>query len=148
MRSYLGLLAILTFFFTATFAWAADSVPAGDMLSQALETIRSLGGLPWAGKIAAIVMLLVGSMKVDGMRKLVWDKLPLSVQPFLAPILGLLVGILNLHPITLAGVMAYVSAGAGAIILYELLDAVKVAEASNAAVSAVIGFIQGLLKRK
>lgn len=147
MKYFLGFVALFVAFFTATFAFAADAaLPMGDFLSQSLEAIKALGGLSFVGKVASIVMLLIGSMKVDAIRAFVWDKLPIGAKPFLAPGLGLLAGILNLHPITMAGVFAYVSAGAGAIILYELLDAVKVAAASKAIVGTIIGLIQSVLK--
>ncbi len=147
----LGLFAAFAGCFAAAVAFAADPVPASIDLAtfagQVLEAIKALGGLPWVAKIASITMLIIGSMKVDLIRGLLWDKLPEGVKPFLAPALGMLAGILSLDPITFKGVVAYVSAGAGAIILYELLDAIKVAAAANATVSGVIGFVQSVLKR-
>jgi hypothetical protein len=148
MKLYLGFMAVLSFFFAAAFAFAdaPAPVPVSDFLAQVIQVIHDMGGLSGVGKVSAIVALIVGSMKVDQVKSLLWDKLPKGAQPWLAPILGLIAGILSLHPITFAGIFTYAFSGAGAIIVYELLDSVKVAAAANALVSSIIGMIQGLLK--
>jgi hypothetical protein len=149
MKFTIGLIALFFAFFAGTFAFAADpvaSVSLPEFLAQVLAQIQGFGGLPWMAKISAIVVLIVGSMKVDQVKALLWDKLPVGMKPFLAPGLGVVAGILSMNPITLPGVIAYLGAGAGAIILYELLDAVKVAAGANAVVSMIIGMIQGVLK--
>lgn len=103
-------------------------IPVSDFLSQVLDAVKGFGGLSWLLKISAVITVILASMKVSFMRDLVWDKLG-AAKAWAAPILGLIVGILNLATagghITLPAILAYVSAGAGAIILHELLDTLK-----------------------
>ena len=128
------------------FGFAADDLPVDQWFAQVLGAVSAFGGLSWMAKIATICMLLTASMKVPFIRGLLWDKLG-SAKVFVSPLLGLAAGILAMNPNTLPGGRAYVGAGAGAIILYELLDAIKVPAASNAMVLAVLNFVQGLIKK-
>lgn len=116
-------------FFMAGYATAdASVVSPNDFLMLVLQTISNLGGLPWVLKISAIITLVIAAMKVSLLNDLLWSKLG-DFKAWAAPILGLLGGILALtasgQPITMASLLAYLSAGAGAIILHELLDTVK-----------------------
>lgn len=139
------ILTLLTFSFFSRHGVADSGVQPGDVdfLSQVLNLIQSFGGLPWVGKISAIVLLIVASMKVSFLQP-VW-KLLGAAQGFVAPVLGLVAGVLNLHPFSWAGLMAYISAGAGALILHELLDAVKGIPGIGAAYVAGINWVEGLL---
>lgn len=108
---------------------AADpqEMPVSDFLAKVLQVIKDFGGLPTVLKIAAIVLLLISSMKVSVLNELLWSKLG-DFKPFAAPILGLIAGVLDLAgagTVTWASVFAYISAGAGALILHDLLDSVK-----------------------
>jgi len=117
------ILFMLMFFPIIGFA-NPDELPIQDFLAQVLLAVKEFGGLPWMAKISMIIMLLVGSMKVTFLRGLIWDRLG-AAKAWVALILGLIAGILNLEVITLPGVLAYIGAGAGAIILHQLLDLVK-----------------------
>lgn len=117
-----------------------DEIPVQTFAGQVLEAIGQFGGLPWVGKIALLITLIIGSMKVTALRQLIWDKLG-AAKAWLAPILGLILGVLTLMQgghLTLAGVLAWVSAGAGALILHELLDSIKKIPGIGA---AWVGFI-------
>lgn len=116
-------LAFALFFPLRGFADGAE-LPIQDFLTLVLDTVKNFGGLPWMGKVAAICFVLVGSMKVTFLRGLIWDRLG-SAKAWAAPILALIGGILSLEQITLPAVLAYMGAGAGAIILHQLLDLVK-----------------------
>lgn len=159
MRFSVGVCAILAAFFTAQFAVAADAVPMQPdelsvFLKQTLEAVRAFGGLPWLARISLAVTIIVGSMKVPGIREALWDKLTVKgfkLQAFLAPVLGLVGGLLSLKleggSITLQSALAFLGAGAGGIILYELLDAVKLTGITNKIVLGVINAIQGVIKK-
>jgi len=108
------ILFMLMFFPIIGFA-NPDELPIQDFLAQVLLAVKEFGGLPWMAKISMIIMLLVGSMKVTFLRGLIWDRLG-AAKAWVAPILALIAGILNMEVITLPGVLAYVGAGAGAII--------------------------------
>lgn len=120
-------------------------LPLDQFLNQVFQAITAMGGLPWAGKVAAICLLVVGSMKVSFLRPL-WDKLG-AAKVFLAPVLAIIGGILSLPEISVAGVMAYMFAGAGAIALAEVLKAVKEIPGIGPVYVAVIDLISGLLKK-
>lgn len=105
----------------------AEDVPVSTFAGQVLEAISKFGGLSWVARIALLVTLLIGSMKVLPIRQYIWDKLG-GAKAWAGPLLGAILGLLQLsmsNQLTLAGVLAWVSAGAGAIILHELLDSIK-----------------------
>lgn len=96
-------------------------------LAQVIDTVKQWGGLKILLRIAAIIALLIASMKVSIVNKYVWSKLG-AFQVYMAPLLGLIGGVLSIGvsgPVTLASVFTYVSAGAGAVFLHEILDSVK-----------------------
>lgn len=103
---------------------AADDVLLQDYLAQTLDAIKAFGGLPWMGKVASICFIIVGSMKVSFLRGLIWDRLG-SAKAWVSVGLGLVGGILSLDHVTVPAVLAYMGAGAGAIIIHQLLDLVK-----------------------
>lgn len=103
------------------------TVQAGDFATAVLQFVTTQGGIPWGLKIATIILLVIASMKVTALDNLFWDKLK-TLQVYLAPVLGLVSGVLILAAqgnLSLAGVMAYLGAGAGAVLLHELLDGIK-----------------------
>jgi hypothetical protein len=97
--------------------------PTADFLSQVLSVIQGFGGMAWQMKITSIVLLLMASMKVSLLKPL-WQRLG-GAQAWLAPLLGLVVGVVSMNPFSWAGLVAYVSAGVGAIAAHELLDGLK-----------------------
>lgn len=127
---------------------AAAPLPPQDFLSQVLQAIQGFGGLSTVAKISVIILLLVSSMKVTALNQLIWSKLG-KAQAWVAPLLGLVAGILGLangadQKITLASVMAYVASGAGAILLYELLDSLQAIPGIGPTYVSIIEFIKGL----
>jgi hypothetical protein len=125
-----------------------QEISPADFLTQIMKAIQDFGGLPTVLKIASIIMLIISSMKVSLLRKLLWDKLGDGLKPWIAPLLGLIAGILGLASdgeITLATVFAYISAGAGAIILHELLDSVKKIPGIGPVYQTIIDLIQAAL---
>jgi hypothetical protein len=142
----IGLLLALIFF--SGKAFAIDSpIPVGDFVTDVINAVKSFGGLSWALKISTVCMLIVASMKVELLSQYFWDKLG-AAKTWVAPVLGLIGGLLTMNPITFAGALAYATAGLGANFLYELLDLAKVPAASNAIVSAIINIIQSIIKPK
>lgn len=131
-------------------AMAADGeIPIGDFLAQVLDAVRNFGGLTFALKLSSIVMLVLASMKVTMLRPF-WDKLG-NYKALAAPFLSLVAGVVALTvdgQLTLPGVFAYLFAGSGAIVMHELLDAVKAIPGIGGAYVAIIDFIQGLFLKK
>lgn len=108
-------------------AVAQDQVPVSDFLGSVLKAVKDFGGLSWVMRVALVITLLLSSMKVTVLNDLIWSKLG-NFKAWAAPVLGLAAGIASLASqgqLTWAGALAWVSAGAGAIILHELLDTVK-----------------------
>lgn len=147
MKRYLSL--IFAFMFVALFALVipafAQSAPNPDLyfLSQVIDAVKTFGGLSWAMKISTIVLLAIGSMKVSFIQPL-WAKLG-AAQAFVAPLLGLVIGALSLSPFSWAGMLAYMGAGAGAIAIHELLDALKAFPGLGPMYVAVINWLESIL---
>lgn len=124
-------------------------ITVDQFLGQVLETIRSFGGMPWTLKVAAIIMILVSSMKVSFLRPL-WDKLG-AFKVLASLVLSLIAGVLTLgvgpESITFQGIVAYLFAGAGSIVLHELLDVIKSLPGVGQIYTAAIEFIQRFLKK-
>jgi len=115
----LSFLIVIVF---ASFAFAQAAEPTPDMafFNQIVEFIKAFGGYSWGLKISALCMIIVASFKVSFLKPL-WDKLG-SFQVFAAPILGMIIGILNMGTFSWAKLLAYLAAGIGASYLYEILD--------------------------
>lgn len=127
-------------------------IDVGQFTQDVLLTIQSYGGLTGAMKIVCGILLLLALSKVsaDGKIPLLSSLWPQSsaVQSWMAPILGLVLGILMLGSqgaITLAGVLTYVGTGAGAIALHEILDTVKAIPGLGAVYVSIINVIEGVL---
>lgn len=122
-------------------------IPVADFLSQVLDAIKGFGGIAWIGKIAIIITLLISSMKVSILRLWIWDKVK-GAQVWVAPLLGLALGLIQLKidgHLSLPGILAYVSAGAGAIILHELLDSAKNIPGLGSGIVGVINLLMSYL---
>ena len=126
-RPFLMLSILFALVFGATYA-LAETAPISpvDFLGQVLQAILSFGGLSWMAKVSSVIMLIIASMKVSVLNQWIWSKLG-AFQAWLAPILGLVAGVINVlvGGGNFASVLAFMTAGAGAIILHELLDTIK-----------------------
>jgi hypothetical protein len=146
MKALKNLLVFMIVLFPmVALADAAADMPVDTFLGEVFAAIKNLGGLPWAGKVASVCLLLVASMKVSLVRPL-WDKLG-NAKVFAAPALAIVGGVLSLEHITAASVMAYMLAGAGAIALHQILDAVKALPGVGSMYVAMIDLVSGLLKK-
>jgi hypothetical protein len=151
--TFKNLALCLTMKLFAVFAFAQDNVPQPvdtieGFFSQTLTFIKQFGGLPWVLKIAGISAILISTLKVSAIRELTWDKLG-NAKVWAAPVLGLVFGILSLGTsLNLASALAYISAGAGAIILHELLDSIKAIPGIGSIWVSIIDVIQSLLGGK
>lgn len=115
----------LCLFMVPLYAYCQVSpVSPGDFFNQVLVAIQAMGGLAGLAKVSSVIVLIIASMKVTAINSIFWDKLG-AFKAWLAPILGIIAGVLLLHPLTLPGVVAYLFAGGGAVALHELLDSVK-----------------------
>jgi prepilin signal peptidase PulO-like enzyme (type II secretory pathway) len=145
-------LCLMTMLF-AIAAFAQDTIPAPaetieGFFSQTLTFIKQFGGLPWVLKIAGISAILISTLKISVLREFTWDKLG-NAKVWAAPVLGLVFGIASQGTaITLSSALAYISAGAGAIILHELLESVKAIPGIGSVWLSIIGVIQSLLGGK
>jgi len=122
------------------------SVTWTQLFSDVMSAIQGFGGLSWTLKIAFVVMIIIGLMKISALSSF-WDKLG-AAKAWLAPILGLVMGVLMLGAngqLSWAGVFAYMGSGAGAILLHELLDAVKAIPGLGSTYVTIINLIEGAI---
>jgi hypothetical protein len=125
---------------------SATTLSPDSLISAVSTVIQNFGGLSWTLKIACIVLLIIAFMKVSFLSSF-WAKLG-SFQAYAAPVLGLILGALTLSvsgPITLAGVLAYLAAGSGAILLHELLDTIKAIPGIGSVYVSIINAIESVL---
>lgn len=107
---------------------ALPDVPINDWLKQSMTMIQEFGGVNWIGKISIIMTLVTSSMKVSFLNQMIWSKIK-HFQVWVAPLLAVgycfsLKATEGKFP-SMPELIAYFSAGAGAIILHEMLDSAK-----------------------
>jgi len=141
MKRYFFWLFVLVF---PLIAYADDLIPVDVFLNQLLQSIAKFGGMGWGLKVAAIITLIVSSMKVSFLKP-IWDKLGWA-KILIAPLLSL-VGALIAYftggvPFVFSDFMAYLFVGGGSIIMHELLDALKQMPWIGDSVKAVITLIE------
>jgi hypothetical protein len=139
---WLSLFAFFAIFSLQVYAQTVDDL---GFFQQVLKYIQDFGGLTWAGKVAGGIFILTGAMKVSFLDK-VWNFLG-AYRPLVPLVLSLIAGIVNLAidpgtEITWAGVMAYVTAGAGSMIIASLLEMVKAMPGLGATTIKIIEFLQ------
>ena len=141
---------LLLALFTPLYAFAADAPAVADPITSFIGDVGALisgfGGMSWALKISSIIMLIIGTSKIDFVEKMFWSKLG-KAQALVGPVLGLIAGFVAVNPLNAAALAAYAFAGLGANYLYELLDLAKIPEASNATVMMVINLVQSFIKK-
>ena len=131
-------------------AWAqlvaAPAVPVVsdlDFLTQLFNAVKAFGGLGALGKLALVISLVIGSMRVTFLAPL-WDKLPGAVKPWMAPLLAALVGFLSLSKFDGATLLAFMMTGGGSVLLDNVLDGIKSIPGIGAGIVALINFLEAL----
>jgi hypothetical protein len=153
MKYLIGLYITLVFALSAFAqeiapAVADASVSVDQFMVQLLQSIQQLGGLSWVGKLSIVLTLVISSTKVSFLNQMVWSKLG-NLKAWAAPCLAVA------YCLTLKATegrlptpqeaLAYFSAGAGAIILHELLDSLKSLPWVGVKAQAAIIFIESTL---
>ena len=128
-------------------AEAVADVPVMDFMAQVFEAVKGFGGMSWGLKVAAILFLVIGSMKVSILRTYTWDKVPAALKVWLAPFLAFLAGMFSLGTFDKVQLAAWAFAGAGAVLLDQVLDGIKKIPGIGAQYIAVIDFISMLLRK-
>lgn len=149
-----SLFQVLMFFFlTFTLnaaAQAADVIEPKDFIVQIIDAIKGMGGASVAMIASSIIMLLIASMKVSFLKP-AWQKLG-ALQIWLAPVLGLIAGVLHDvvsgGPISLAKLFTYLGVGAGSVFLHEILDLVKAIPGLGAIYVSIIDIAESTLGGK
>lgn len=142
-KHLLLLTCLISVLFVSGYARADDAVAPGDFLVEVLKAVQSLGGMPWMGKLAAIITLVLSSMKVSFLNP-VWDKLG-GFKVYAAPALALILGLFNIHPFTWSAVVAYVAfGGAGAVFFHEIMDSIKEIPGLGSVYVGFINLVQAL----
>lgn len=143
---FLSICLILGVMSFQVFAQTAEDI---GFFQKVFELISAWGGLNWAGQVAGVIFLIIGAMKVTFLSK-VWDFFG-EYKPLVPLVLALIHGIISLAidpgtQITWAGVMAYVVAGGGSMVLNSILDFVKAIPGIGAIVVSIVDFLQIILK--
>lgn len=113
--------------------------------TQVSMLVENWGGYTWMLKVGGVITVIISAVKVSFIRPL-WDKLG-EAKFWLAPLLGLAAGLMSMGTeLTWASAFAYMQAGAGAVILHELLDMVKKIPGIGSVWVSVIDIIKIMLK--
>lgn len=121
----------------------AASLDSTVFVADAISAFKAFGGLSGMTKVALVILLIIASMKVSFLNS-VWAKLG-KIQIWIAPALGLIAGAFLLPSISLGGLFTYVSAGAGAVFLHEILDLVKLIPGLGTIYVSIINIVEGAL---
>ncbi len=120
---------------------------------QVLGAVKEFGGISWTLKIASIIHIVISSMKVSVFRP--WWEFPGPwFQPFMSGALGFISGVLVLkvqNQFTWSGATAYAFSGAGAVVLHQMFDGIKLMPQIGPFYQSVIFFIEdnlGILARR
>lgn len=136
-------------FFVGAYAMADSGVTSPqDFFAQVVQAVQNMGGLTMMGKISVAIVLVIATMKVTFLNRIIWSKLG-TAQVYVAPILGLLAGVLSLGSpgaaVTAASIFAYLTAGAGAVFLHEILDSMKGLPGLGAIYITIINLVETAL---
>lgn len=121
-----------------------DSLMA--FIMEVLQAVSGWKDMPVQFVLAGVVALLVSSLKVEFLRKYLWDKLG-AFKVFVAPVLSLLGALLVVDPFTWSTFWSALTTGAGAIALYEILKALKEFPGISPLVNKIIEFISNFIKK-
>ena len=128
------------------------NVPVDIWLKSIVSTYGSWGEfIGWQAKSAAIIYVIIGSMKVSFIRPL-WDGLG-KAKVFAAPVLSLLSVIFMAMAAKGEGMSAYqmiwmgLTTGAGALALSNLMEAIRSIPGIGSIPNSIIHLLENILKR-
>lgn len=163
------LLAIMLMVIAPTFALAQDATAAqpaveavaeaaapvaevvaevglGVLFQQAAKAVSDWKSLGWQLGLAALITLLISSMKNSMLRGWIWDKIPNWLKLFMAPLLSILAFALMSGNFSAATLAAAITTGVGSQYLHEMLDALKGAPFVGEKWSWLVDAIGSILK--
>lgn len=130
----------------------ADSMSTWKFVQLAIAQSEQFGSFPWATKIASLMLLLIASFKVSRggwvpiLSKL-WPQED-GKKPIVVLMASLVLGVLMTGAsgqITMARVLTYIGAGAGSILLHEIIDKLKLIPGLGPVYVSTIKLIESLL---
>lgn len=117
------------------------------MFQQAAKAVTDWKTLGWQLGLAALITLLISSMKNSLLRGLIWDKVPNWLKMFVAPLLSIIAFALMMGKgFTSATLAAALTTGVGSQYLHEMLDALKTAPFVGDKWSWLVDAIGSMLK--
>lgn len=132
-----------------------ESMSTWKFIQLALDQSEKFGSFPWAAKIASLMLLVISSFKVTRggwvpvLSKL-WPEAD-GKKPIAVLVASLVLGVLMTGAagqITMAGVLQYVGAGAGSMLIHEILDKVKLIPGLGPVYVSAIKTIEAILGKK
>lgn len=104
---------------------AQSDVGLAVIFDQTAKMLSDWKAFGWQLGLAALITLLISTMKNSFLRGLFWDKLPDWLKMFMAPLLSLLAFVLVLGKFSAPVLLAALTTGVGSQYLHEMLDALK-----------------------
>jgi hypothetical protein len=95
----------------------------GQLLAQVLDFFNHFGDMPLPGKISGLVLLLLSLWKTSFLQPY-WKQLG-AWRALVPPVLGIILALVNVRPLTLETLAQSAMGGALAIALHEMFTTVK-----------------------
>lgn len=110
----------------APVAQAAAEPGIGEIFQGLVKAFADFKALGWQAGLAALIMVLISSMKNTLLRQWIWSKIPEWAKMLVAPLLSLIAFALAMgKDFSGAAFWAAVTTGVAAVYMHELLDGLK-----------------------
>lgn len=124
-----------------------DGEDIGGLLQGIVKVIGDWKQLGWQAGLAALLMLLLGTMKNSLLRKWLWDKIPQWGKVFVAPLLSMLIFFLSMDKFGWPEVAAAITTGGAAVYLHQIVKGLADAPFVGATIKAVLELVAKMLKK-
>lgn len=120
----------------------------GFIFEQILKAIGDWKAIGWQAGLAALLTVVIGTMKNSLFRAFIWDKIPQPFKVLVAPVVAILVFALGMgKDFNLGALVAALTTGVASVYLHQLLLAIKELPFVGEKVKAVLDFLAKLLKK-
>ena len=126
---------------------AEDGEDIAGLLQGIIKVIGDWKNIGWQAGLAALLMLLLGTMKNSLLRKWLWDKIPQWGKVLVAPILSIIIFALGMPKFGGPELIAALTTGAAAVYLHQLVKGLSEAPFVGGVMKSVLEFVAKLLKK-
>ena len=126
---------------------AQTEVDLGSIFKGVISMFQTWKEMGWQAGLAALMTVLLSTLKNSLLRAWLWDKIPASVKVFVAPILGIFIFALGMGQFDAKIFWAGLTTGVASVYLHQVFEALKQAPWIGEKFKGVIAWIASLLKK-